>query len=184
MHNRCSPSRTSVAHALLHSIVLEFLHQPFHIFILPNQMDFFETVLGSVSWTERARARLGRKKYEALLSKSGENVTSGEIVTGDEALNSTVAFAKREKLKRHPLVKEALGKWWRCVLNTIQRGRPGVSDLRFDEYRLIYRSLYYHVLGADTYRESEADEAAIEEFASDSHGGEMDETAFCKGMFE
>ena len=147
-------------------------------------MDFFETVLGGVSWTERARARLGRKNYEALLSKSGEKVTSGEIVTGDEVLNSSVAFAKREKLKRHPLVKEALGKWWSAVLSTIQRSRPGVSDLRFDEYRLIYRSLYYHVLGADTYRESEADEAAIEEFATDSRGGEMDETAFCKGMFE
>ena len=35
MHN-APPSRTSVAHALLHSIDLEFLHQPFHIFILPN----------------------------------------------------------------------------------------------------------------------------------------------------
>ena len=147
-------------------------------------MDFFETVLGGVSWTERARARLGRMNYEALLSKSGEKVTSGAIVMGDEVLNSSAAFAKREKLKRHPLVKEALGKWWSAVLSTIQRSRPGVSDLRFDEYRQIYRSLYYHVLGADTYRESEADEAAIEEFATDSRGGEMDETAFCKGMFE
>ena len=53
---------------------------------------------------------------------------------------------------------------------------------------MVYRSLYYQVLGAEDYNEAEADEAAVEEFANDAaaegDAKEMSRDEFCGGMFE
>ena len=110
-----------------------------------NREELYGKRDGGLSWTERARARIGRRKYESLMAVAAE-----QGVQGDEALNSAEAFAERELLKRTPVVKAVLRQWWDAVLATIRRARPDSSTLVFDECKWILRLHPTYALRAHT----------------------------------
>lgn len=90
-----------------------------------NRSELYGKRDNGLSWTERARAKVQRRKYEALMKAQ-----AAKGLAGDEALNSAEAFAERQLLRRAPVVKEALTKWWTAVLKTIRRGRSARIETR------------------------------------------------------
>jgi hypothetical protein len=69
---------------------------------------------GGASWMGRARASIGRRKYEAQLLATAAQ--QGTAVQGDETLNSSEAFVQRQRIKREAIVRTVLGKWWAVAL--------------------------------------------------------------------
>ena len=139
---------------------------------------------GGASWMGRARASIGRRKYEAqLLATAAQQ--GGTAVQGDETLNSSEAFVQRQRIKREAIVRTVLGKWWAVALAMARRSRPGCTSLDFDTYASIYHSLFLQIVGPEDYDADEADESVAEEFANDAEGElEMSQAQFTDGMFE
>jgi len=139
---------------------------------------------GGASWMGRARASIGRRKYEAqLLATAAQQ--GGTAVQGDETLNSSEAFVQRQRIKREAIVRTVLGKWWAVALAMARRSRPGCTSLDFDTYESIYHSLFLQIVGPEDYDADEADESVAEEFANDAEGElEMSQAQFTDGMFE
>ena len=139
---------------------------------------------GGASWMGRARASIGRRKYEAqLLATAAQQ--GGTAVQGDETLNSSEAFVQRQRIKREAIVRTVLGKWWAVALAMARRSRPGCTSLDFDTYASIYHSLFLQIVGPEDYDADEADESVAEEFTNDAEGElEMSQAQFTDGMFE
>lgn len=144
-----------------------------------HKADLFGRGDSGAKWVGRAKAKVGRRKYEALVA----NLSDDEV--GDEALNSAAAFEERMLLKRSPMVKAELRKWWNAALSTARAERPDALELEYEDYLVLYRAVFRALVGADEYDQDEADESAREEFDNDSGGnGTMSEVEFCAGIFE
>ncbi len=149
-----------------------------HVLAFARQRSRSSGLFGSgKGWTDRARARVGRRKYEELMASQGHE--------GDESLNSAEAFAQRQALRNHPLVRNMLTLFWALALSAARHKRPDAVDLSFDDYLITYRALFRSIVGEEDYDEAEADECALDEFFSDSGAmGFMTQPQFCGGMFE
>ena len=145
---------------------------------------------GGQRWLDNARAKI---KYASMQQAASNVVLVTDDVSrvryqdqGNADLSASAdAFKQRQKLRRSPIVLEALDEWWSVSLRRVRRYRPDATSLVWAEYCAVYKAIYADLLGADAYDEAEAEAEAREEWARDCKGGStMDRAAFLDALFE
>ena len=151
-----------------------------HLFLLRKQ--------GTLNrWGDRAKAEvrhrhLQRESSTAVLTV--ESVAAAKKLAfhlqGNVDLSTRVAFAERQRNRRHPDVLKQLDRWWTAALRTAEengRAMPSVSAIRKEDYLHVYRLLYVELVGSEEYDEAECDAEATDDWQRDSLDGETMERA-------
>jgi hypothetical protein len=118
---------------------------------------------------------------------------------GDALLYEKDALARRIALRRHPLVRGALHRWWETALRSVQTGTAGrrpakgeadgaggevqVTRIKPWQYRLVMHKVYKALV--EEWNPEAADACALEDWERDSKGGEdMTRELFNDALFE
>lgn len=111
---------------------------------------------GGQRWLDNARAKI---KYASMQQAASNVVLVTDDVSrvryqdqGNADLSASAdAFKQRQKLRRSPIVLEALDEWWSVSLRRVHRYRPDATSLVWAEYCAVYKAIYADLLGADAY---------------------------------
>lgn len=144
------------------------------------------------SWIDRARAQTRRKilaaKKDTVLTEVADEETAAATkyyLQGDASLSTEEAFKERQKLRRHPTVLAKLDKWWLAVKESAKRDGHLPDRMCKKQYFMVYRLLYWGLLGDEDYDEADAKQEAEEEWARDSADGiNMGRTQLLDAIFE
>ena len=103
---------------------------------------------------------------------------------GDPTLYTEENEAKRQSLRHHPEVKQALEKWWETAMSTVEAdGRAKEEVMRKEDYITVSKCMYKALI--ETYDEAEALAEAEEDWEKDSQGtGALGKKLFLDAMFE
>ena len=103
---------------------------------------------------------------------------------GDPTLYTEENERKRQSLRHHPAVEQALETWWTTAMSTIEAdGRAKEEFLRKDDYIMVSKCMYKALI--ETYDEDEAIAEAEDDWEKDSQGtGALGKKLFLDAMFE
>ena len=145
----------------------------------------------SITWLDRARAKIRQRQSQKVAGAATLFVEDESALAniswqqqGNADLNTVEAWEQRLKLRRNPIVQQSLDAWWEMAIQSARRQRPAANALEWEDYLNFYQFLYLDLL-EDDYDEAEAEEAAWEDWETDSPDGEtLDKRHFVDSIFE
>ena len=128
-----------------------------------------------------------RQDTSSVITEVTSKATVGQVplwMQGNAAMAELDNLKKRFSLRRHPLVLEALEKWWRTAQHSMQQAGGDGYMLTREEYMQVF-SRVFTVMVEEDFDPEEAMTTAEEDWASDAKGGQfMRRSDFLDSLFE
>ena len=128
-----------------------------------------------------------RQDTSTVITEVTSKATVGQVplwMQGNAKMAELDNLRKRFALRRHPLVLEALEKWWRTAQFSMQQAGGDGYMLTREEYMQVF-SRIFTVMVEDDFDPDEAMSTAEEDWASDAKGGNfMRRSDFLDSLFE
>ena len=107
---------------------------------------------------------------------------------GDASMNTVEAWERRFALRRHTMVRAALHGWWMAIMDTLRptlltNEQPALNKVSYVRlYHIMVRSLL--AMQGEQYDEHEVNNAADDDWRSDSRNGAMTRELFMDSIFQ